>query len=100
MKGIYPMILNFFFSGTEKEKYKGQGMKSLAGFGTESHQNQTIKLSKSFLMYDHRVACFAGLVNLSCNGNWQVDASVRAVSGVDRTAKTASPGGIVKAYTG
>ena len=44
MKGIYPMILNFFFSGTEKEKYKGQGMKSLAGFGTESHQ-KTIKLT-------------------------------------------------------
>ena len=36
--------LNFFFSGTEKEKYKGQGMKSLAGFGTESHK-KTIKLS-------------------------------------------------------
>ena len=28
----------FFFSGTEKEKYKGQGMKSLAGFGAEPHK--------------------------------------------------------------
>ena len=37
--------LNFFFSGTEKEKYKGQGMKSLAGFGTESHKYKTINFN-------------------------------------------------------
>ena len=29
---------DFFFSGTEKEKYQGQGMKSLAGVGAEPHK--------------------------------------------------------------